>query len=300
MDGVDGDDAAFAKAGEGAEDDGSAGGEGDGAVEGDGGLVVFCADPGCSEGLGLLAVVFAASGDEDFAVPVAEDFDGLRGGGSEAEEAYALAGLRARYAQAAEADDAGAEERGDVGVVEGGGQGEDEVGADEGVFGVAAVDGVAGEGGVVAEVFFVAEAEGAGAVDAADPGDADAGVCGEFGGGAFDDFADDLMAEGEGLVDEREIAFEDVEVGAADSAGEDAEEDVIGGEGWAWGFLRFGGAGWRCGEWRLSSEWLPWGERLNTDRHRSHGLKTAAWRRRPILLTRALRFFHQDVAPAEK
>jgi hypothetical protein len=32
VDGVDGDDAAFAKAGEGAEDDGSAGGEGDGAV----------------------------------------------------------------------------------------------------------------------------------------------------------------------------------------------------------------------------------------------------------------------------
>ena len=63
MDGVDGDDAAFAKAPEGAEDDGSAGGEGDGAVEGDGGLVVFCADPGCSGGCGLLAVVFAAGGD---------------------------------------------------------------------------------------------------------------------------------------------------------------------------------------------------------------------------------------------
>ncbi len=112
-----------------------------------------------------------------------------------------------------------------------GGQGEDEVGADEGVFGVAAVDGVAGEGGVVAEVFFVAEAEGAGAVGAADPGDADAGACGEFGGCAFDDFADDLVAEDEGLVDEWEVAFEDVEVGAADSAGEDAEEDVAGGEG---------------------------------------------------------------------
>ena len=111
------------------------------------------------------------------------------------------------------------------------GSGIDEVGADEGVLGVASVDGVAGEGGVVAEVFFVADAEGAGAVGAADPGDADAGVCGEFGGGAFDDFADDLMAEDEGLVDEGEVAFEDVEVGAADSAGEDAEEDVVGGEG---------------------------------------------------------------------
>jgi hypothetical protein len=43
--------------------------------------------------------------------------------------------------------------------------------------------------------------------------------------------ADDLVAEDEGLVDEGEVAFEDVEVGAADSAGEDAEEDVAGGEG---------------------------------------------------------------------
>jgi len=235
VDGVDGDDAALAKAAEGAEDDGSAGGEGDGAVEGDRRLVVFGADPFCAEGFGLLAVVFAAGGDEDFAVPVAEDFDGLRGGGSEAEEANALSGLGACDAQAAEADDAGTEEWGDVGVVEGGGQRVDEVGTDEGVFGVATVDGVAGEGGVVAEVFFVAEAEGAGAVGAADPGDAYAGVCGEFGGCAFDDFADDLVAEDEGLVEEGEIAFEDVQVSAADSAGEDAEKDVIGGEGGAGG-----------------------------------------------------------------
>ena len=45
------------------------------------------------------------------------------------------------------------------------------------------------------------------------------------------------MAEGEGLVDEGEVAFEDVEVGAADSAGEDAEEDVVRGEGWAGDFF---------------------------------------------------------------
>jgi len=195
VDGVNGDDPSFAKAPESAEDDGSAGSEGDGAVEGDGRLVVFCAYPFGSEGFGLLAVVFASGGDVDFAVPVAEDCDGLRGGGPEAKEADALAGLGARYSEAAEADDASAEERGDVGVVEGAGEGVNEVGADEGVLGVAAVDGVAGEGGVVAQVFFMAETEGAGAVGAADPGDADAGACGEFGGRAFDDFADDLVTE---------------------------------------------------------------------------------------------------------
>ena len=46
------------------------------------------------------------------------------------------------------------------------------------------------------------------------------------------------MAEDEGLADEGQVAFEDVEVGAADSAGEDAEEDVAGGEGRVWGCLR--------------------------------------------------------------
>ena len=69
-------------------------------------------------GAACVAVGFAAGGDVDLAVPVAEDLDGLRGGGSEAEEADALAGLGAGDAEAAEADDAGAEERGDVGVVE--------------------------------------------------------------------------------------------------------------------------------------------------------------------------------------
>jgi len=118
VDGVDGDDAAFTEARESAEDDGSAGSEGDGAVELDRGLVVFGADPCCSELRGLLAVIFAAGGDEDVAVPMAEDFDSLRGGGSEAEEAYAFSGLCSCDTQAAETDDAGAEERRDVGVVE--------------------------------------------------------------------------------------------------------------------------------------------------------------------------------------
>jgi hypothetical protein len=295
MDGVDGDYASFAETAEGADDYGSAGGEGDGSVERNWWLVVFCTDPFCSEGLGLLAVVFASGGDVDFAFPVAEDFDGLAGGGSEAEEADALAGLCACYAKAAEADDSGAEERGYVGVVEGVGERVDEVGADEGVLGVASVDGVAGEDGIVAEVFFVADAEGTGAVGATDPGDAYAcaerrwgsdrkvgGSAGEgFDGNAsalggkvyvangvamyvaedwsgvgmifeegldawvggdgislggvclalVDDFADDLVSEDEGLVDEGEIALVDVEVGAADSAGQDAEEHVVGGEG---------------------------------------------------------------------
>ena len=75
---------------------------------------------------------------------------------------------------------------GDVSVAESFRECESEVGADEGVFGVATVDGVAGEDGVVAEVFFVAKTEGTGAVGAADPGDADACACWELRGYAFD------------------------------------------------------------------------------------------------------------------
>jgi hypothetical protein len=112
---------------------------------------------------------FAAGDHVDFTVPELEDRDGEAGRAAKAEEADAVAGLDLGYAESAEADDAGAEEWGDVGVVEGVGEREDEVGAFEGVLGLASVDGVAGEGGVVAEVFFVVSAEAAGAVGASDP-----------------------------------------------------------------------------------------------------------------------------------
>ena len=52
-------------------------------------------------------------------------------------------------------------------------------------------------------------------------------------GGAFDYFAYDLMARDEGVAEGGEVAFEDMEVGAADSAGEDAEEGMVGREGGA-------------------------------------------------------------------
>ncbi|WP_433970147.1 hypothetical protein [Tunturiibacter gelidiferens] len=110
VDGVDGDDAAFAEAGKCADDDSTAGREGDGAVERDGRLVVFGADPLCARSSRLRAVGFAAGGDVDLAVPAAQDADGKRGGGAEAEETDALSGLSAGDAKAAKSDNAGAEE----------------------------------------------------------------------------------------------------------------------------------------------------------------------------------------------
>src|SRR3984885_1895086 len=197
VDGVDGDDAALAKARECADDDGSAGGEGDGAIELDWRSFVFVADPLCAEFRGLGAVIFPASGDIDLAVPIFEDLNGLRGRGSKAKETDRVTGLGVGDAEAAKADDAGAEERGSLGIFEGVRERVDEVGANQGVLSVASVDGVASKGWVVAEIFFVVEAESAGAGGPADPGDPDACSFRELGRCAIDDLSDDLMAEDE-------------------------------------------------------------------------------------------------------
>jgi hypothetical protein len=66
---------------------------------------------------------------------------------AEAEEADPLARLRTRDAQAAEADDSSTEQRREELGIDGRGQGEGEVGAYEGIFGVTTVDRIAGEGG---------------------------------------------------------------------------------------------------------------------------------------------------------
>jgi len=80
MDGVDGDDTAFAEAGECVDDDCTAGSEGDGAVKLNGRLVVLRASPDCAESGRLSAMGLAPGGDIDFAVPMAEDGDCKRCG----------------------------------------------------------------------------------------------------------------------------------------------------------------------------------------------------------------------------
>src|SRR5205823_2531836 len=128
-----------------------------------------------------------------------------------------------------------------------------ELGASQGVFCVASVDGIAGEGGEIAEVFLGPATVRAGAVGAAKPGDAYAGAyTGRYGvevAGYY--FAYDLVARDDSWVAGREFAFDDVGVGAADSAGEYFEENV------AW--FRFGGGNvfdfqWGLGDWSGSGE----------------------------------------------
>jgi len=85
------------------------------------GLIVSAPTHFRSEGFGLLAVVCARV-ERRLRSSNAEDFDGLRGGGPKPKRRRARR-VGAGDAQTAEADDAGAEEWGDVGVVEGRGNG---------------------------------------------------------------------------------------------------------------------------------------------------------------------------------
>ena len=92
---------------------------------------------------------------------------------AEAEEADPLPALHARHPEAAKSDDAGAKQRRRVQIVQRIRQRKHEIGAGDGVLGIAAVDAVAGEGRSVAEVLHPAAAVRAGPIRAADPGDAD-------------------------------------------------------------------------------------------------------------------------------
>jgi hypothetical protein len=82
---------------------------------------------------------------------------------------------------------------------------------------------------VVAEIFLPLAAEETVAVNAAHPGDADAGLWFELLEAFAEalDAADDLMAGDDGGVLRFEIAGGDVEIGAADAAGFDFEKYLI-------------------------------------------------------------------------
>src|SRR5215470_11151846 len=76
----------------------------------------------------------------------------------------------------AKADDACAEQRCGMQIVEVAGNGEAEIRARQSILRIAPIDGVTSKGWEVAEVFHIVTAVGAGAVGAAEPGDADAGA----------------------------------------------------------------------------------------------------------------------------
>jgi hypothetical protein len=123
VDGVNRHHSALAQRNEGADDHRSHGCEGDGAIELDRRFGIHVADPRGPGVAGCLLARRVARDDIDFAVPGTENLQGECRGAAIAEETDARAALDAGYAQAAEADDAGAQQRGDVDGVEFGGNG---------------------------------------------------------------------------------------------------------------------------------------------------------------------------------
>jgi hypothetical protein len=81
---------------------------------------------------------------------------------------------------------------------------------------------------MIAEVLHVVAAEPAIAVYSAHPEDADARSHGQIRGCAFNQLADDLMAGDDTRQDWREVAFNDVQICAADATSEHLEQNVSG------------------------------------------------------------------------
>jgi len=172
-------------------------------------------------------------------------------GGAEAEKPDALALFDTCHAERAESDDASAEQRSGMEIVQLRRNRKTKVGTGERVFGIASVHGIAGKRREVAQVFHIAATVGAGAVDAAEPGNTDAATFRYVAGqilissrrAAFsldrqaacptrsnlsgNDFADDLVSRDDARIARRQFTLYDVQVGAADAASEDTQQNVV-------------------------------------------------------------------------
>ena len=148
------------------------------------------------------------------------------GRGAEAEDAEGLRG--ARHAVGAVADQPGAEEGGCVGVAVavGNAQAEAKVGEHEVL--VAPVEVAAGEPRLVAEVLLAGMAEAAAPAGAAEPRHADPLADLEAIGlrPHFRHLADDLVAGHHRIAADRQFPVDKMEVGAADPAGQHADEHL--------------------------------------------------------------------------
>lgn len=170
----------------------------------------------------------SSSGDVDLAIPGSQDRNGQVRRGAEAEQAYTVARLDARYTQAAETNNAGAQQRRGVQIVELIGKRKRKVGAHDSIFGIAAIYGVTGESGCIAEVFEASATVLAGAIGSSHPGNAYAGAYGKIIRGCGYYFADDLMSGNYSLAAGWQLAFDYVQVGAAHSTGTHTQKDLAG------------------------------------------------------------------------
>src|SRR5262249_39616700 len=134
----------------------------------------------------------------------------------------------AGHPQRAVADQPGAKERRRLEIRIGGRNGKTEALVDGDVLGVAAVEVVPVEAGGVTQVLAAAQAVATAAVGPAEPRHPDAIAAGEAlrAGPAGGDAADDLVPGNQRQFRPRQLAVDDVQVGAADGAGVNREHHL--------------------------------------------------------------------------
>ena len=155
------------------------------------------------------------------------DLNGEVSGCSKTVEREAATGLDSGKSQRTKSYNSRAEQRRGIAVGKGFRNGVREILRRHGVFGVSAVNGVAGERGMIAEIFHSGAAVFARAVGAMQPGDSNARADGESRRSLaelFDD-ADDLVPGNYWRLARRQFAFNDVQIGAADAAHFHADEN---------------------------------------------------------------------------
>jgi hypothetical protein len=113
-------------------------------------------------------------------------------------------------------------------IIQSGRQGINEVPSHCHEFSVAAVHRISRERRLVAQILHFVTTEPAIAVDAAHPGNADARSDRQVRGRALDDFSDDLMTRGKPRPQRRQIPFDDMQVGATNSASQHSQQHMPG------------------------------------------------------------------------
>jgi hypothetical protein len=139
-------------------------------------------------------------------------------GSSESKQPHSLSLLHSSYAQTAKADDARAEQRCRVQIVERGRQRVYKIGAGQGVFRVTSSNGISRKRWRIAEILEAAPAILTRAIRPAEPGNSDPRILRNIFRTAEYNRADNLMTGNHPRLFRRQFAFDDVEVGTADAA----------------------------------------------------------------------------------
>jgi hypothetical protein len=114
-------------------------------------------------------------------------------GRTETEQSHPLAGFNTGYAKTTKTDDASAQKRSSMQIIQSCGKREYEVSTRDCIFSISSVNGVAGEGRGVAKVFKTVPAIPALPIDATDPGNSNARTQGKLRRLSLDDLTHDLM-----------------------------------------------------------------------------------------------------------